>query len=324
VLKVFRKNQFLRSLLLFPLALVLNVNLLLVDRQDFPIFNQYFDTKVFHGLNDHVVIQWLLWSLIVFISGALMNRYVIINRLSNTISLFPGLFYILFCSIFPSVAFISSISVGVFFFLLLLSNLFYTNIRFGVSNKIFNTGFYQGLMSVLFAPYSVFLIYEALSLNTLRTVKRIDLINLLNGTLLPIYFLIVSYFLYSSDNFAGFGYKSQFGTANLSLPQSVEEWLLPIFVILCILILIGTFNKALSKKGIQTIRKINILAWSIPIGIVFYFISSVCSTQLLMILFPALAYFISEWVLSFRNQTTAELIFILMLVLCYLVPWLVA
>ncbi len=322
MLKLFRKNQFLRSLLLFPVALILNVNLLFDIPVDIPIYNELIDPWLLSSRTAYPVFHWLLLGMILFAGAVLINRMVIINRLSNTITLLPGLFYLLILSAFPLYGALTSVAISLLFFILLLSNILYINARTGVENKIFNVGIYLGILILLFIPNIILLVLVLIAINTTTTIKHRAVFNLLNGTFVPFY-LIGIYLLLNNISFDSISsvYWNQFGFHNISLPGDIQSWITLIIMTIYILIVLLTYNNTISKKSIQSIRKINVLTWSMLFVILVNLISGVKSPHNLMLLVPALALYTSEGVLRFKRENNGELILIILIILCIVMPF---
>ncbi len=322
VLKLFRKNQFMRSLLLLPVALLLNLNVLLNPSIEFPVYNDLIDPYLQDFYLNMPITHWLVLSLLFFTKAVLLNRLVIINRLSNTITLYPGLFLIVLMSAFPIFEFVSSVSVALLAFILLLSNLMYINARTSVVNKIFNVGLYLGLMMILVLPNLLFFFMIIISISWLTSLKQRTIFNLLNGVLLP--FLFASLYALLWD--LPFGdvttnYSDQFGIGNISIPESLESWLIVVLTSLYLLIVLITYNTVVSKKSIQSVRKINVITVSIVFILLIHVISGLPSKHNLILLTPVFAYYTAEGVLKFKRESNAELILILLVILGIILPF---
>lgn len=323
MLKIFRKNQFLRSLLLLPLALVLNLNLLFDVPSYIAIFHTTIDTWCQKYFNEHnPFLHWLIYSLLIFICATLINRWVIIHRLSNTITLLPGVFFIVLISIFPKMAGLNSISIALLFYCLMLSNLMYIYARQSAADKVFNVGLYTGIMSVLFGPFVMLLLFLCIAINIMTSLRMKMFLNLLNGFFIPFYFILVAYF-WNDWPISGFvdQWSAQFGWANLELPLTTSRLIALVFFILLLLFVFITHPMCTSKKSIQIGRKIVVLAWSLIFSLIIYVISGVRGIQLLSFMMPAIAFYISEGVLRFKNERNAELVFVLLIMLCAVMPF---
>lgn len=312
----------MRSLLLLPLAMVLNLNMIFFDSPVVPEFHGSIDRALSSLRSSYPILHWFLYSCLLFVTAILINRMTIIHRLSNVITLYPGLLFLVLASAFPLYGIVSSISVSILFQVLMLSNLMYTNARTGAAGKVFNAGIYLGLMGSLFLPQLLYLVLVLVGLNVLTAIKQRAVLNLLNGTMLPFY-LGGLYFLISElpiDTLTSY-YKGQIGYANLRVPVLLSEWLtLGLMVVLLILILF-TYNHAISKKSIQSIRKITILAYTLLASLIIFFFSGKASLHCLMLLLPAMGFFLSEAMLRMKKESSAELMFLLLIMLCILMPF---
>jgi hypothetical protein len=263
--------------------------------------------------------------MLLFSCAVLLNRLVIINRLSNTITLFPGLFFLLIVSAFPLFGALTSITLSLLMLILMLSNLMYTNARSGVANKIFNVGIYLGLMILLFIPNCWFIALVIIGINTLTTIKQRVVFNLLNGILLPIYMAgLILFFIGSGTDAIMQVYQNQFGLANLTLPHDLQGWLTLVVHALWLIVVLIAYNATISKKSIQSIRKANVMTWSLLFVVIIFAFSGIMSLHYLMLLSPALAFYTSEAVLRFKKESNAEMIMILLVILCIVMPFLSA
>lgn len=312
----------MRSLLLLPLAMVLNVNLLFLDGPSIPAYHQGIDGMFTDFRLAYPIGHWFLYSLLIFVTAILINRMTIINRLSNTITLYPGLFYLVLASAFPLYSALTTIAISVLFQVLMLSNLMYINARTGAAGKIFNAGIYLGLMGALFLPQLLYLVLAIAGINILTAIKERVVLNLLNGLLLPFY-LLGFYYLFREMQFTTLSeyYAGQFGLTNFRLPQLLTEWLTLGLMIVLLVFSLFSYNQAISKKSIQAIRKINILAYAILASLLVFLLSGVPSLHLFNLFLPAIGFFISESILRMKKESSAELIFVLLIMLCVTMPF---
>jgi len=308
--------------MLLPVALLLNINVLINPSAVNILHHSRIDGMLESFRLDMPILHWITLSLIFFAAAILINRMVIINRLSNSITLYPGLFFIVLISAFPVFGAVSSLTISTVLLLLLLSNLMYINARSGVVDKIFNVGLYLGLMGLLFMPQLIFFFMIVASVNMLTTVKRRTVFNLINGTLIPFFLIGLAVLLYA-DQITDFKamYANQFGFVNFSVPQSVEQWVTLVVIILYVLLVLLTYNSVISKKSIQSIRKINVLSFTILFVIMIHLISGIQSLHTLVLLMPVFAFYTAEGVLKFKKETNAELILILLVILGIVMPF---
>lgn len=312
----------MRSLLLLPLAMVLNLNMIFFDSPAVPEFHGSVDTTLADIRASYPILHWFLYSCLLFVTAILINRMTIIHRLSNVITLYPGLLFLVLASAFPLFAVVSSISISILFQVLMLSNLMYTNARTGATGKVFNAGIYLGLMGSVFLPQLLYLVLVLIGINILTAIKQRSVLNLLNGMMLPFY-LGGLYFLIRElplDTLSSY-YQGQIGFANFRLPSLLSEWLTLGLIAVLLMLVLFTYNQAISKKSIQSIRKITILAYTLLASLIIYFFSGKASLHCLMLLLPAMGFFISEAMLRMKKESSAELLFLLLIMLCIIMPF---
>ncbi len=320
MLALFSKNQFIRSLLLLPLALILNISMVLLDRRIERVDRNHLDAWIAEVFQSNPNLHWFVYCFMLFIMAVLINRLTIINRLTNSMSLLPGMFFVILASIFPLSKEIDSSLIAGFFAILALSNLYYAGNRRGNEAKLFNVGLYWGIMSLIYPLSLLFVLFSFISINIMRAIRRQDVFNLLNATLLPIYFfLAIAYILkwdlaiYWSDWKAAWSMPSFDSEDTIVLIQII---IAVIYGMLCF----ALYGVGISKKTIQTIRKIIILMW---FGFFSTFAALFCSIYgfpFIFLLAAPLSFFMSEMIQRIPKSGTAEFIVLVLIVFNLILP----
>ncbi|MEL6987061.1 MAG: DUF6427 family protein, partial [Bacteroidota bacterium] len=125
----------------------------------------------FFNWSNSALFESLLSILLVFFQAVLINRIVIINRLSNGIHLFSGLFYILFMSFIPETYYLSPVLLGNTFVILSITELFYAYKKQEASGKIYNAGLWLGIAVLFYAPNLFLLAFGIIGISVLRVFK---------------------------------------------------------------------------------------------------------------------------------------------------------
>ena len=159
-------------------------------------------------------------------------------------------------------------------------------------------------------------------MNTLTSMKQKGILNFLNGGLLPIFIVIVSLLLAGeTTSTLTSTYSHQFGLTNFVLPDRMSDWITLVLLLLFIVFVLLTQGLVISKKSIQGVRKINVLTWTILFAIIIHLSSGHHSLHNLILLTPALGFYLSEGILRFKKESNAELILILLIILCVIMPF---
>jgi hypothetical protein len=246
--------------------------------------------------------------ILVFVQGVLINRIVIINRLSNGIHLFAGLFYILIISMIPAGQYLSPILIANTFFILGLTDLFYAFKRAETSGKIFNAGFWIGFSAMFYSPYIIFTIFGLIGLSVLRVFKLKEAFQFLIG-ILTILFLISVYGYWNYSDLSFFGaYFENFGFVNFVMDGNYFNYGKLILFSILITMAILSYNRNTIKKSIQARKKIDVLYWLMLFsGISMLFFSSLNIYHLEIVAIP-LAIFLGFRAFNMKSRPMAELL----------------
>lgn len=316
MIQVFKRNLFFNSILLLGYAIVLRI---------------HFFVAPLSGLSSgqHPIQEWILsWggspmsqqiiaTLILFFQAVFINRIVITNRLSNQITLLPGMVYLFLCSILPATAPLSLVLIANTFLLIALARAFKVYRSASAAVYVFDIGLYVGIASIIYEPSLVMAVLAYLSLVIMRTVKWSDRVQLLAGMVCPYYLWYVSVAFTGTDT-AVISYLGSIFT--LALPPTSQVLALVVLIVTVLLSLIQVFNYSAytGKKSIQVQKKIDILYWFLLLTGVGTVLAHSTIDHVLMLAIP-LSFFLSQSILRFGNLMTAELIHLafVVLILCY-------
>ena len=124
MLEFFRRNLFLNSLLLLPYTLLVRIESLM--HADQPSYASELSPFIawFNDLIPSILTQNILACLLVFLQAVYINRIVVKHRMGSQITLWPGLVYILLCSIIPQCTYLSAVLIAYSFILAAFSDIF--------------------------------------------------------------------------------------------------------------------------------------------------------------------------------------------------------
>ncbi len=327
MLSIFRTNQLFSSVLLLFYAALLR----------FVVFMAPFKwTPAGQGVMSNWVYDWLGWQgtgaqvvglFLVMIQGFIVNYIVLENRLSNTPTLFPGVFYVLISSMFPDFLYLSPILLGNTFLLLALAEIMKIYRRPQCADKIFNAGFLTGLASLFFPGFLLMLIPMAAALWILRAPKMQELMLLLLGSITVLWLWGVGYYLVDHlPHFVQIQFVKPFGFAWKSVSALGQgAWIRIGIVALLILWVLLARSGYYAKKTIDAIKKINILYWVLFGGVSVVLTQGVFTIDMLLVFCPALGILIG---FSFERlrPSVAEAIHLVVfigIVVVHLSVWLV-
>ncbi|RMG76838.1 MAG: hypothetical protein D6714_20665 [Bacteroidetes bacterium] len=228
--------------------------------------------------------------LLLLVQAMLLNALVIRHRLGHAPNLFPGVFYIMFCSAFPDFHTLSPVLLGNTFLIFALGELFKTYKNPQCADHIFNVGFWTGVASLFYFPFIFFVIGGLIGLGILRAFSIREQLILLFGAITP-YFLAATYFFWHdqlgsfwqkqvSDNLRLFDFRFDFAQSE----QLIKTGLL----VLALLVMFLSMGAYKAKKVIQIQKKIDILLVSLFIGLLtFLFQAEVTMEHFLILAVPA-------------------------------------
>ena len=261
MLEIFRRNRFFNSMLLLPYVILVRI---------WGVFDVEIETWTTKGLLSGWLIpgegmgQYLsifLGILLVFLHAVMLNRIVIRNRMTQQMTLFPGLFYILIVSFFPSFDSVSSPLIGNTFLLLALDQLYASQKKSGSASRIFSAGFWLGTAFMCYFGFSVLFLWGLVGLSMLRTVKSREWLQYLFGYLTPIAMIGMLTYVLTGDIEAIRAHFDQAAFLDLGFDSGLMTYLQ--FAFFGLLFIIAMFNSAsfTLKTNIHVQKKISMLYW---------------------------------------------------------------
>jgi uncharacterized protein DUF6427 len=260
MLEIFKRNRFFNSLLLLPYTILVRV-WLVFDGQS-PVFNfkGILTDWVFSGLNPDGGLALLLSILIVYLQALMLNRLIIRNRITQELTLFPGLFYILLVSFFPEYNGLSAPLLANTFVILALDRLWSTHKDVGNASRIFTAGFWFSVAFLFYFGYIVLFLCGILGLSMLRTVKPREWLQFLIGFLAPLSIVgMLDYLMHSDISDIQQHFTEQIGFLDIDIPVGWPLYLqMTLFGALVILVVFNYASFTL-KKNIHVQKKVNLM-----------------------------------------------------------------
>lgn len=319
MLEIFRKNLFINSVLLLPYIIIVRLGTLINPigytlKEESNVLQKI----VFYNITDPLV-QNIIACILIFVQALLINYIFIKHRLSREITLFAGLFYVLFVSIIAENAFLSTILVANTFLILAFKNVLETYKVPQAAAHIFNTGFMIGVASLYYSPYFAYLIFGIFALLQLRSFKLLEKMQFFIGVGVP-YFLLFAYRYWIDVPFVDVDFLKEifFRWPSISSDELIVFYVAVFLLLAGVVVSIMNYGNFTAKKTIQTQKKIDLVYWLLIFSLISFLIfSSVRATHLLSLAFP-LALLIGISVSDTKNRMFYELLHLVLLCLVFI------
>jgi len=263
VLSIFRTNQLFASILLVFYILLVRSSAFFVEQFPKPVGEGILSDWVYSWIGHDSFTAIIVSMFLLFVQAFYINLLISEHRLASEVSLFPGLFYILVCSLLPEFNYLSPQLMANTFFIIAFGEVLATYKKLKVADRIFNVGFWIGMASLFYPSYIVLVIFGFASLNILRAFKFKERLMALAGILTPYillgtyYFWIKEFAVFQAGIYEHFELLSFFNTAPTVVYRS-----LGIFAVL-ILVVSFSYRSYQMKQKMEVQRKINILFWGL-------------------------------------------------------------
>ena len=260
MLEIFRRNRFFNSLLLLPYTILVRV-WLVFDAQAPPFHIKGILTDwIFGSINENSAFALFLSIIIVYFQALLINRLVIRNRLTQELTLFPGLFYILLVSFFPEYNGLSSPLIANTFVIMALGYLMQTHKGAHTASLIFTAGFWFSVAFLFYFGYAFLFPCGILGLSMLRTVKARQWVQFIVGSFTPLLLVAMLDFLFNSNLSAlGAHFASQYGFVDIDIPFGLPVILQIVLFGALVVLALMNYGGFTLKKNIHVQKKVNML-----------------------------------------------------------------
>ena len=294
MLQLFRTNLFLASILLIFYIIILRLFLFITPLSWEPSNQGILAEWIYNLFGKTGTLLSIVSMILILIHAILLNFLVSKYRMAKQITLFAGVFYILFVSFLPEFGTLSPALMANTFFIIALGELFDTYKKYSSAAKIFNVGFSLSVASLFYFPFIYYFFFGFISLGILRSFRIKERLILFIGFIVPYFLLSVYYFWF--DRLGTFWQVQFLNNATFFN----FDWSLASETIAKIsLFLVATLVSAISyrlyhfKKDIQIQKNLDILFLSLFFGGITLFFETDVSVEHLILLTPSLAIFIS-------------------------------
>ncbi len=316
MLSLFRTNQIFANVLLIIYALLLRLSLFFVPVETSTSTAGVWSDWVFQKFDPTSIGSIIITVLLVSFQATCINYMITKYRMANEISLFPGAFYILFCSMLPDFLYLSPILLGNTFLIFALLQLMDTYKEYSSADNIYNVGLWIGVASLFYFSFSIFLILGWAGLNVLRAFKFKERLMLITGFLSP--YLIAFTYHYWYDN-ADYFWQHQV-MENISFLNFEPTNALTLYIglgltALLILIILASTRTYNLKKNIGVQKNITILYLFLLISLfTLLFQANIAINHLLILAIP-IGIFISFNFTNMSNRLAESLHLILLTII---------
>jgi len=256
---------------------------------------------------------------LVFLQATFINRYVIKYRLASRITLFPGLFYILLCSLLPSFQSLSPELIANTFMILFFGEVYKIYKKKVYALALFNVGFLSGMAFLVQPAYGLLLFCALPAIAIMNAINTKRFIQTLIGALVPIVWMMFFYFMIDMGDDLWPRALAGLSIVNPGKLSAVTPWYGLIVYLVVILACLLSYNSNLAKKLIKARKGIDLLYWLLLAGSLTILVQrDFDEYNLLALMFPAGA-LISFYFSDTKNASLAELghfaLFVLLLLL---------
>ncbi|MBX2871929.1 MAG: hypothetical protein KTR30_07515 [Saprospiraceae bacterium] len=250
-----------------------------------PVASGIFSDWVYDQVGYSGMVPAIIATLLVFVEGWMLNALVLRDRLGRDPNLFPGVFFILICSVLPPFLQLSPLHMANFFYILALFELLGIYKKVNCATNLFNSGLWIAIGSLFYPSYLALFILAIAAINTLRSLKVGDILIVLSGVLVPyIYALVYFYWTDQLSMFLGKQFPIQLGIPEIQLSDPVLYYISIFFFGFLVLVLLFSWAGFLAKNVIQVQKKINILYGALFFSILAPFLVDQVSVDLLLYL----------------------------------------
>ena len=264
--------------------------------------------------------QNVLACILVFLQAVYINKIVVKHRMGVQITLWPGLVYILLCSILPQCTYLSAVLIANSFILAAFSDIFKIYKRPFAIKFIFNSGVFISMTALIYPPYIAYLLAGFIGLVIIRSFKTKEMLQYLSGVLVP-FMLYGSWTFYRGafqEKMVGL-VEGKFGFPSDIIPKDTNGYIFLGLILFFIIITIFSYGSYSMKKSIQVQKKIDILFWMILSALIALFINDNLTVDHLLMLSVPLGILLSMNLLKIKSAIFPELIHLGIMILIFVI-----
>ncbi len=312
MLSLFRTNQLVANALLIFYILLLRFSSFVVPYELHPGQAGLLGENLLNIVPPEGTLSAILSVILIFLQALLINVISARYRIARSVSLFPGVFYVLLCSCFPDFLYLSPVLVANTFIILALYELLGTYKRYYSNGRIFSAGLWIGVATLFYFSSIVFFGAVFIGFFILRAFKFKEQIGLLLGFISP--FWITGIYYFTNNALPDFWARSfgNIGFLDVSFSNDWENYVqLGLFAIL-ILVAIFNYRTYTYKVSIQAQKFIDVFFWVLAFSLGTLLIQDNLQPDHLILLAVPLSFLIGMTFLYMNNRFAEALHFLLL------------
>jgi len=318
VLELFRKDQPAGYILLLFYTLLLRIPAFISETNWTPLASNSFSDLVYNVIGYTSMAAQIVGTLLIFIQAIMINVMMTQNRITRENSLFPGLFYVFFLTLFPDFNYLSPALMANTFVIIALMNIFSSYKKSGNSGQVLNAGIFCGTAMLFDFSYSIFFICGFIGFLIVRSFRLIERIQYLIGFGIPVFLGGTYYFWmgHLSEFLQAFGANVGW----LDWAANVNDILYIKVAILFFLLLFVLFNYSNygKKNNVHAMRKIDVLLWFMLLPLLtFLFQAGIRLDHTLIVAVP-LGALLGFSMLIIQNKMIAEVVHLVLISISFL------
>lgn len=309
MLNIFRTNQIITGVLLLPYVALLYASVFILDSTPPTIESSgILSDWIYDLIAGNVLLSNITAIILIWLQSFLINAIALKHRLQNNFTLFPGLFYILLCSLLPDFLYLSPVLMGNTFFIIALGQMMASYKKNSVADKIYLVGFWLGIAGLFYFSFNLLILWSIIGLSSLRTFRVNEVLQVLFG-LLTVFILAGTYYFWFGE--FDFFWKKQF-VNNVTFwgfenTNNYLTWIKGGIVALLVIASTLGSSSFMYKKVMQVQKKITVLVYSlIVIALTLFFQAGVSIEHLLIFMVP-LCFFASFYFANIKRNFAESL-----------------
>ncbi|MDF1694209.1 MAG: DUF6427 family protein [Saprospiraceae bacterium] len=273
-------------------------------------------TKFIFNFLESGIGQNIFAIVLIYFHVLYINRLVIKHRLSNPITLLPGMFYALLVSILPEYAMLSPYLIGNTFVLIALGQISITYKKPKSADILFDVGFFIAVAGLIVPVYIFLLLLGFIGIFVLRSMKIKELLQMCSGILLVLFAYSGILYLIDIEIIPELAKVSII--PRLLLVDLRGMMLYKVLIIVGIAIFaVLSYGKYTVKKSIQVQKKIDILFWFMMVQLLMLFMYTSLNANQSLMLFIPLSILLSFNFIRIKSNLVQELIHLGVLILLF-------
>jgi len=312
VLSLFRTNQLVANALLIFYILLLRFSSFIVPLELHPGQAGLLGENLLSIVPPEGTLSAVLSIILIFLQALLINVISARYRIARSVSLFPGVFYVLLCSCFSDFLYLSPVLMANTFLILALYELLGSYKKYYSNGRIYNAGLWIGVTTLFYFSSIIFLGAVFMGFVILRAFKLKEQIGLLLGFITPFWLAGIYYFV--NDNLSDFWLRSfgNIGFFDFSISNGWVSYVQVGTFVVFILVAVFSYRTYTYKVSIQAQKFVDVFFWVLAFSLGTLLVQSNLQADHLLFLAVPLSFMIGMTFL-YMNKRLAEAVHFLFL-----------